>query len=411
MATWVEDIVQALTNLGGQAELNQIYNEVKRIRRSPLPKTWKGCIQERLEAHCPGYKHFKGKDYFRKLDYGIWSLSENIKMDPPSQISSQHNDFSTTHHSDTESHEELLTKLRTIKQYRDYQNPQDQDWNNYIEVVFHILGFTTKELNQRLLTLHGMGSNDFPKAIVMLSRPGENFDEIIPGLRWESHLFFAAKYHQIGWGIITNGLQLIFYDCRGSEPKQTSSWSDLDEIIRNELANRFYNLNGEFSKLNNIISEQSQNSSIKSKSKVESMHFEFWRRLLEKARTRTKLHSMVSPGNRNWIFGSGGKTGFLFMYVIRKSEAQIDLYIDRKDTSINKRIFDEIHYYKSEIENVFGAPLSWLRLDNKQACRIQYVFSKYGLDDTAHWDEIQDQMIDGMIRLEKATKPFIQSVN
>ena len=38
MATWVEDIVQALKNLGGQAHRKQILEEVKRIRKEPLPE-------------------------------------------------------------------------------------------------------------------------------------------------------------------------------------------------------------------------------------------------------------------------------------------------------------------------------------------------------------------------------------
>jgi hypothetical protein len=51
MATWVEDIVQALRNLGGQATLNQIYDEVKRIRTEPLPANYQASIRERIEAH------------------------------------------------------------------------------------------------------------------------------------------------------------------------------------------------------------------------------------------------------------------------------------------------------------------------------------------------------------------------
>jgi hypothetical protein len=35
MSTWVEDIVTALTNLGGEAKLKDIYDEVEKVRPSP----------------------------------------------------------------------------------------------------------------------------------------------------------------------------------------------------------------------------------------------------------------------------------------------------------------------------------------------------------------------------------------
>src|SRR5690606_19133509 len=76
MATWVEDIEQALKNLGGQATLSQIYEEVKRIRKDPLPVTWKASIRERIEAHSSDSRNFKGKDIFRKVSKGTWALRE-----------------------------------------------------------------------------------------------------------------------------------------------------------------------------------------------------------------------------------------------------------------------------------------------------------------------------------------------
>ena len=71
MASWVEDIIQALKNLGGQASLVQIYEEVKRIRTEPLPDTYKASIRERIEAHSSDSSNFKGKDYFRKVEKGV----------------------------------------------------------------------------------------------------------------------------------------------------------------------------------------------------------------------------------------------------------------------------------------------------------------------------------------------------
>jgi len=39
LASWREDIIHALENLGGVSSLSNIYEEVKRIRPSPHPKS------------------------------------------------------------------------------------------------------------------------------------------------------------------------------------------------------------------------------------------------------------------------------------------------------------------------------------------------------------------------------------
>ena len=53
-------------------------------------------------------------------------------------------------------------------------------------------------------------------------------------------------------------------------------------------------------------------------------------------------------------------------------------------------------------------PLSWRRLDDKQACRIAYTVTGGGWkSDESKWPAIQDAMIDAMIRLEKALTPHL----
>ena len=52
--------------------------------------------------------------------------------------------------------------------------------------------------------------------------------------------------------------------------------------------------------------------------------------------------------------------------------------------------------------------LSWERLDGKRACRIAYTTTAGGWkSDESKWPDIQDAMIDAMVRLEKALGPFL----
>lgn len=135
----------------------------------------------------------------------------------------------------------------------------------------------------------------------------------------------------------------------------------------------------------------------------------FWVQLLDKAKTKTKLHANISPSDYSWIGTSTGISGLLISYVIQKHSTHVELYIDRgKDTEDeNKNIFDKLASSKEIIEKEFGEPLEWQRLEGKRACRIKKVIEIGGYRDENKWSEIQDAMIDAMIRLEKALKPHI----
>lgn len=138
---------------------------------------------------------------------------------------------------------------------------------------------------------------------------------------------------------------------------------------------------------------------------------EFWTKLLEKARVRTNLHANISPGMYHYIQTSVGISGLNYVYVILNHKADIELYIDRGNKKENKKYFDKIYSHKKEIERNFGSKLTWQRLDNKRASRIKEDFIGIGLrDDKGKWNELQDKMIDAMIRFEKALKPFIKEL-
>jgi len=144
----------------------------------------------------------------------------------------------------------------------------------------------------------------------------------------------------------------------------------------------------------------------------EILRYRFWEQLLERARQRTKLHTSISPTHHNWIGTGAGKSGLTFNYVARQHEAYVELYIDRGKESEeeNKTIFDQLMRYKESIEAEFGGPLEWQRLEGRRACRIRKTFSVGGYLDEDKWPEVHESMVDAMVRLEKALKPYIQKL-
>ncbi|MFH2146312.1 MAG: DUF4268 domain-containing protein [Candidatus Omnitrophota bacterium] len=142
------------------------------------------------------------------------------------------------------------------------------------------------------------------------------------------------------------------------------------------------------------------------------LRYDFWKTLLEKSKEKTTLHGNISPGTANWIGAGSGVRGLGFNYSVTYKFGQAELYIDRgKDCDEeNKRIFDELHSKKAEIEKDFGEKLRWERLDDRRASRISKRIDYAGLVDREKWPKLQDEMIDAMIRLERALKKHIKSL-
>lgn len=142
------------------------------------------------------------------------------------------------------------------------------------------------------------------------------------------------------------------------------------------------------------------------------LRYQFWTQLLEKAKERTAIHANISPSRENWVSASSGLRGLSYNYVILIQAARIELYIDRGNQFENKQIFDTLYAKRSEIEQRFGDKLEWMRLDDKRASIIRHVLEDSGgLRNQAAWPQLQDQMIDAMVRFSEAIQPEINQLN
>lgn len=138
----------------------------------------------------------------------------------------------------------------------------------------------------------------------------------------------------------------------------------------------------------------------------------FWTALLEVAKTKTKLHSNISPGIYGWIGTSSGVRGLNWNYAVRAHNAQVELYIDQdKDLGDgNKVILDKLQAHQAEIEKAFGAPFLWESLDEKRACRIRYIVEIAGWQDEQKWPEAHEALVGAMVRLECALHPYVKEL-
>lgn len=86
MATWTDDIVLALENLGGIAKLSDIYDQVKKIRTGTNPTAIEATIRGAIERNSSDSKAHSGKsDLFfsvKGLGAGIWGLRSSASATP-----------------------------------------------------------------------------------------------------------------------------------------------------------------------------------------------------------------------------------------------------------------------------------------------------------------------------------------
>ncbi len=137
----------------------------------------------------------------------------------------------------------------------------------------------------------------------------------------------------------------------------------------------------------------------------------FWEALLAEANKRTALHANISPSQESWV--SANRGGFGYQYIIRKHEGKVALYIDRgKGTEAeNKAVFNALLAKKEAIETAFGGPLEWVSEEDKRACQVVKTITVGGVRDEAKWPAIHQAMIDAMIRLEAAVRPYLTALS
>lgn len=137
---------------------------------------------------------------------------------------------------------------------------------------------------------------------------------------------------------------------------------------------------------------------------------QFWEELLERARERTDLHAGVAPRRGSWCGTGAGKAGMKYVYRVRQGDTLVAFYLDREDGAENRAFFHRLQQSRREIEEAFGAPLQWVQKEGRKRCSIEKELTLGGLQNEEEWPEIQEQMIETMIRLEKALRPHVKAL-
>lgn len=140
------------------------------------------------------------------------------------------------------------------------------------------------------------------------------------------------------------------------------------------------------------------------------LRLEFWDQTLEAfSQSSCDLYNNISPGKDHWLAAGSGLSGMTFNLIFGKSEVRVEFSMARAQAEANKFVFDRLEAQKQEIERIFGAPLIWLPLPDRKACRIQCGKSVDGYDKD-NWSDIVSWLVEHMSRLETALRAPLEKI-
>lgn len=238
----LEEILQALSNLGGKAATNEILDEVERIRAYNFSESERGNYRSYLHIYYSKFRAPDGGPYYAKVGRGVWALNGNTYITEASKNNASNNSSAAAKaRPQTIAIDDVQNSLRTIREYKDYYDPASDEWSNYIYEIFHVLGFNTEKINSRLFLLKSMGSSS-RQALVIHSHPSENETWIAPEISWKSYLYFAASHYQVNWGIHTNGLRLEIFNFKRNRMDSVAVYQNFGKIVEDENIEAFFNV-------------------------------------------------------------------------------------------------------------------------------------------------------------------------
>lgn len=137
---------------------------------------------------------------------------------------------------------------------------------------------------------------------------------------------------------------------------------------------------------------------------------EFWTQFIEAMNRKSTLCQNISPSTDSWIGIALGVTGISVNLVATGNYARAEIYINRGDTTENKKVFDYLYGLKNEIEKAFGASLVWERMEDRVTSRIKYELGEVSIFDKEDWPRMNEFLIDAAIRMHAAFKEAVHNV-
>jgi len=136
-----------------------------------------------------------------------------------------------------------------------------------------------------------------------------------------------------------------------------------------------------------------------------SLRMEFWSKALPQLKGKTPIFQNTSPTKDHWLSAGGtGISGARYTMLVTKSYAGVQLEFAKASKEDNKKLFDELLSYKQKIEQVFGYPLVWERMDDNISSRVTYNLEGVNIFNKDDWHKMLTFLTTSIVALEKAMR-------
>jgi len=139
---------------------------------------------------------------------------------------------------------------------------------------------------------------------------------------------------------------------------------------------------------------------------------EFWSIVLPLVARAHPRWAGQTASESYWLHTSSGVPGLRYDLWVRQNDAGCGLYIDAGSgkQAWNKAVFDALRANRAEIEDVFGKPLDWWRLDHKQSAVLSSIAVTVGYKSPREqWPEVARKLIEQVLRFEAAIRPHLKA--
>ena len=154
--------------------------------------------------------------------------------------------------------------------------------------------------------------------------------------------------------------------------------------------------------------EQRERDARRDPSERQTLMQTFWAEFLDRASRRTSLVEGLRPKPkvRLHLNALAAVGGLRFDYFVGIDFMRVGLEINRREEE-SKRIFEQLHAAKTEIETALDEQLDWSRSDGQDRSRIDYVIEIDGMTVETNRSELTDRLLDAVIRFEAALRPHL----
>lgn len=146
----------------------------------------------------------------------------------------------------------------------------------------------------------------------------------------------------------------------------------------------------------------------RSQAKRHQLRVDFWHQTLESLeKISPNPYANVSPRRDHWLDAGAGISSVLYRMVFNRDEVRIEFTLDRSSAEQNKALFDFLCARRFELEENYGSPLSWRRMDERKMSVIE---AKQAFDEGHNketWPAMIEWLVDHVQRMVRVFGPEI----